>query len=419
MKIISRFIQPLLLETLKANPVVFLNGPRQAGKSTLVLNNLSNIGKNGEAAIYITFDNVTQMAAASASPASFLLAYDNTLVVDEVQLVPDIFRALKLRVDQLRFQDKANSNGRYLLTGSANILALPKLSESLVGRMSILTLFPFCTAETTGGKGTGLECIFSMNFSHMHSGNITISDAIKFATYPEIIDKNDKEVNSWFDGYISTILQRDVKMLAELEKIAVLPSLLRALASRAGNVINDADLSRDVGLNAVTGKFYRNLLKMMFLSIDVPPWYRNISKRLVKSAKGYLTDTLLLCFMLDLNLEHLVKNRPDLFGHVLENYVAMELTKLLSFTDTKAKLYHFRTSDGKEVDFVMEKPNGNLWAIEVKSSDSVSAKDFNGIKLMQEMTGSDFMGGVVLYSGKEPVPFGKNLWAVPYHVLWQ
>jgi hypothetical protein len=208
-------------------------------------------------------------------------------------------------------------------------------------------------------------------------------------------------------------------MLAELEKIAVLPSLLRALASRAGNVINDADLSRDVGLNAVTGKFYRNLLKMMFLSIDVPPWYRNISKRLVKSAKGYLTDTLLLCFMLDLNLEHLVKNRPDLFGHVLENYVAMELTKLLSFTDTKAKLYHFRTSDGKEVDFVMEKPNGNLWAIEVKSSDSVSAKDFNGIKLMQEMTGSDFMGGVVLYSGKEPVPFGKNLWAVPYHVLWQ
>jgi predicted AAA+ superfamily ATPase len=419
MKIISRFIQPLLLETLKTNPVVFLNGPRQSGKSTLVLNNLTNIGKNGTAASYITFDNATQMAAASFSPASFLSAYDNTVILDEVQLVPEIFRALKLRVDELRLQDKSTSNGRYLLTGSANILALPKLSESLVGRMNILTLFPFCTAEAAGGKGTGLDCIFSMNFSSIRSGDITISEAIKLATYPEILDKDDRQVNSWFDGYISTILQRDVKMLADLEKIAALPSLLRALASRAGNVINDADLSRDVGLNAVTGKFYRNILKMMFLSVDVPPWYRNISKRLVKSAKGYLTDTLLLCFMLDLNLEHLVKNRPDLFGHILENYVAMELTKLLSFSDSKAKLYHFRTSDGKEVDFVLEKPNGNLWAVEVKSSDTVSAKDFSGIKLMQEMTGKDFMGGVVLYSGKESVPFGKNLWAVPYNVLWQ
>ena len=208
-------------------------------------------------------------------------------------------------------------------------------------------------------------------------------------------------------------------MLADLEKISILPSLLRVLASRAGNLINDADLSRDVGLNAVTGKFYRNILKMMFLTLDVPPWYRNIGKRLVKSSKGYLVDTLFLCYILGLKLEDLVKSRPDLFGHVLENYVAMELTKLLSFNDSHAKLYHFRTSDGKEVDFVLEKPNGNLWAIEVKNSDSVSAKDFNGLKLFAELTGEDFQGGIVLYSGKEAVPFGENLWAVPHHLLWQ
>ena len=419
MIIIPRFIQPLLLDTLKVSPVVFLNGARQSGKSTLVLNNLEKIGKNGKEANFITFDNLTQMAAASSSPATFLSAYDNTLVLDEVQMVPEIFRALKLKVDELRFYDKENSNGRYLLTGSANILASPALSESLVGRMNILTLYPFCTAETTGGKGTGLDRVFSMNFSGMDSKNLSLSEAIKASTYPEIIDKDDKEINIWFQGYIATILQRDVKMLADLEKIAALPSLLRVLASRTGNVINDADLSRDVGLNAVTGKFYRNILKMMFLNIDVPPWYRNIGKRLVKSSKGYLTDTLLLCHMLDLQIESILKNKPDLFGHVLENYVAMELTKLLSFSDVNAKLYHFRTSDGKEVDFIIEKPNGNLWAIEVKSSDSVAARDFNGIKLMEEIAGKDFMGGVIIYSGKESVPFGKNLWAVPYHVLWQ
>src|SRR5665213_64644 len=291
MNIFQRFISPLLLDTLKVSPIVFLNGARQTGKSTLVLNNLSKIGKKGVDASYITFDNPTQMAAASLSPSTFLSASENTLIVDEVQMVPEIYRALKLRVDELRLQDKLNSNGRYLLTGSANILALPGLSEALVGRMNILTLYPFCTAETTGGKGTGLDRIFAMNFFYMDSRNVSITHAIKASTYPEIFDKEDKEINAWFQGYIATILQRDVKMLADLEKIAALPSLLRVLASRAGNVINDADLSRDVGLNAVTGKFYRNILKMMFLSVDVPPWYRNIGKRLVKSSKGYLTDS--------------------------------------------------------------------------------------------------------------------------------
>ena len=417
--IIPRFIRPILLETLEVSPVVFLNGARQAGKSTLVLNNLSEIGKNGVEAVYITFDNVTQMAAAASAPEAFLSAYENTLVLDEVQMVPEIFRALKAKIDTLRLENKPASNGRYLLTGSANILALPQLAEALVGRMNVLTLYPFCTAETTGGKGTGLDRIFSMNFSGMDSRNISLTEAIKASTYPEIFDKEDKEINTWFDGYISTILQRDVKMLADLEKISLLPSLLRVLASRAGNLINDADLSRDVGLNAVTGKFYRNILKMMFLTIDVPPWYRNIGKRLVKSSKGYLVDTLFLCYVLGLKLEDLVKNRPDLFGHVLENYVVMELTKLLSFNDSKAKLYHFRTSDGKEVDFVLEKPDGNLWAIEVKNSDSVSAKDFNGVKLFAELTGRNFQGGIVLYSGKDVVPFGENLWAVPHYLLWQ
>lgn len=417
--IVPRFIRPTLLETLEVSPVVFLNGARQAGKSTLVLNNLSEIGKNGVEAVYITFDNVTQMAAAASAPEAFLSAYENTLVLDEVQMVPEIFRALKAKIDTLRLENKPASNGRYLLTGSANILALPQLAEALVGRMNVLTLYPFCTAETTGGKGTGLDRIFSMNFSGMDSRNISLAEAIKASTYPEIFDKEDKEINSWFDGYISTILQRDVKMLADLEKISLLPSLLRVLASRAGNLINDADLSRDVGLNAVTGKFYRNILKMMFLTIDVPPWYRNIGKRLVKSSKGYLVDTLFLCYVLGLKLEYLVKTRPDLFGHALENYVVMELTKLLSFNDSKAKLYHFRTSDGKEVDFVLEKPDGSLWAIEVKNSDSVSAKDFNGVKLFAELAGRNFQGGIVLYSGKDAVPFGENLWAVPHYLLWQ
>ncbi|MGN6605168.1 MAG: ATP-binding protein [Ginsengibacter sp.] len=264
-----------------------------------------------------------------------------------------------------------------------------------------------------------MERIIDMDFSGMNNRGISLVEAIRKATYPGIFDKDEREIKAWFDGYISTILQRDVKMLADLEKISALPLLLRVLASRVGNIINDADLSRDVGLNAVTGKFYRNILKMMFLCFDVHPWYRNIGKRLIKSSKGYLADTLLLCYMLDLNLETLASKRPELFGHVLENYVATELVKLLSFSETNLKLYHFRTSDGKEVDFILEKPNGNIWAIEVKSTDRVSSRDFSGIKVIQQLTDQDFIGGVVLHTGKDVVPFENNLWAVPFHILWQ
>lgn len=419
MKTLPRHITPRLLAALQVSPVVFLNGARQSGKSTLVQNLRDEIGDKDSPAAYVSFDRPTQMAAAASAPESFLSAYKETLIIDEVQMVPDLFRALKIAVDELRLADKAHANGRYLLTGSANILALPELSDPLVGRMTVLTLYPFCAAEASQGKGNGLDRLFHLDFIGISDRGLNITDAMKMATFPEIADKDAKERSIWFDGYITTILQRDVKLLAELEKISVLPNLLRVLSIRAGNLINDSDIARDIGLNPVTSKFYRNLLKMMFLNFDVEPWYRNLGKRLAKSSKGYLTDTLMLCHMLDLNLEDVAKNKPDLFGHVLENYIATELTKLLTFSDTKAKLLHFRTSDGKEVDFVLERSDGSIFAVEVKKSESVNIHDFKGILALEELVQKDFIGGIVLYSGKEAVPFGKNLWAVPFHILWQ
>jgi uncharacterized protein len=415
---LARKITQRIADALKVSPIVFLNGPRQAGKSTLVYGLTEMIGTKKAPADYVTFDRPTQMAAASSSPESFLTAQDK-LIIDEVQLVPELFRALKIVVDEQRLKEGAKANGRYLLTGSANILALPKLSDPLVGRMSVLTLYPFCTAEVTGGKGNGLERILNMDFKRMDDRGINLLDAITKATFPEIVDKSEKDRNIWFDGYLTTILQRDVKMLADLEKISVLPSLLRVLAARSGNLLNDSDIARDLGLNSVTGKFYRNIVKMMFLTFDVQPWFRNIGKRLVKSPKGYFTDSLMLCHMLDLNVSDIAKHKPDLFGHVLENYVASELTKLLSFSEIKAQLLHFRTSDGKEVDFILERPDGSVFAIEVKKSESVNIQDFKGIRAFAELAANEFTGGVVLYSGKEVVPFGKNLWAVPFHILWQ
>jgi predicted AAA+ superfamily ATPase len=412
MSYIKRKLSEKLLFALKNNPIVFLNGPRQAGKSTLV-QLLSGAGYKAE---YVTFDNSTYMSAASISPESFLKQYTNSVIIDEVQMVPDLFRALKFVVDKMRFT-KEESNGKFLLTGSADIMALPKLSEPLVGRMSIKTLYPLAVSEVTGGSSNFLNKLFAAEFKK-NITSITLNEAIRSATFPEIYNKKADECSEWFDGYLTTILQRDVRLITELEKMGLLPMMLRILATRAGGLINDAEIARDLGLNAVTSKSYRSILKAIFLSFDVKPWYRNIGKRLVKSPKGYLIDTLMLCHLLDWNLDDLQKRKPDLYGHVVENFVATELLKLLSFSNIRANLMHFRTCDNKEVDFVLEKSDGTLVGIEVKTSDRVNSSDFNGLRVLQEVAKEDFICGIVLYAGKEVVQFGDKIFAVPLANLW-
>ena len=411
---IPRQLSKDVLFALKNHPVVFLNGPRQAGKSTLV----QQLAETNYPAEYITFDNATQMSAASVAPEAFLTRRDGALIIDEVQLVPELFRPLKMVVDELRLSDKAGSNGRFLLTGSANIMALPKLSEPLVGRMSVKTLYPPSSGEVLGGACTFLKRLFAGDFTSFNT-TVSLNDAIRAATFPEISSQPARERSDWFEAYLTTILQRDVRAIAELDKISLLPVMLRVLASRAGSLMNDASVARDTGLNAVTGKSYRGILQAMFLNFDVRPWYRNIGKRLVKSPKGYLVDTLLLCHLLDWNLDDLSAHKHDLYGHVVENFVATELLKLLSFSDLRAKLLHFRTSDGKEVNFILERPDSTLAAVEVKTSTRVGGDDFRGLKELQTATGQDLRCGVVLYAGKEIVPFGEKLFAVPLAALWQ
>ena len=418
MDAIRRHIAIKLQEAFKVNPVVFLNGPRQAGKSTLVQSLAPTLGANGVPATYLTLDRPVYLASASSAPESFLTTYPIPLIVDEVQLAPELFRVLKILADEARATDKATANGRYLLTGSANILALPKLADPLVGRMAVLTLYPFSAAEAADTNSVGLDRMLRLDFSNIRDGGQKLLEVIKSATYPEIFLAPAAQRQIWFDSYITTILQRDVRQIAEIEKLSLLPHLLRILATRVGGLINDSDIAREAGLNSVTEKAYREILKLMFLTFDVKPWHRNAGKRLVKSAKGYFVDTNLIAHLLDYDLDSPDRTRPDIDGHLVENFVASELLKQLSYSNTKANLYHFRTSDGKEVDFVLEQPDGHVLAIEVKRSESVSIADFKGIKVFQEVAGSDFIGGLVLYTGREVAPFGPGLWAVPIHALW-
>lgn len=405
-----RALENSVKEALSLMPAVFLNGPRQAGKSTLV----QHISAQYLHADYVTFDNTGILAAAAHDPEGFLRSFTKPVVIDEVQLVPEIFRVLKLLIDEYRLKDKKQANGRFLLTGSANILALPSLSDALVGRMAVLSLYPLSANETLGQGGPIMDRLFNekIGFKQGNQAHYSIAQMIRQATFPEISHQRKINYTLWFESYLTTLLQRDVRQLAEIEKIQALPNILRLLAVRAGGLLNDADCARDAGLNAMTYSRYRVLLEQLFLITLVPPWYRNIGKRLVKAPKLFLVDTLLLCHLLGVELESLKKENPHLFGHVLENFVASELMKQLAAT-SDGKLYHFRSHDHKEVDFLIERRNGQIIAIEVKSSASVNSDDFAGLRFLKEHLGKDFVCGIVLYLGKDVLPFGKAMLAMP------
>jgi predicted AAA+ superfamily ATPase len=218
---IKRQLSAKILEALTVSPIVLVNGPRQAGKTTLV----QLLAANQYEADYISFDDATYIAAAASNPTAFLEQRNKPLIIDEVQMVPEIFRPLKIIVDNLRYKDKANCNGRYLLTGSANIMALPKLSDALVGRMAILTLYPLSALELFDGKGNFLNNLFENSFVPGKSKQefTKLLQVIKLTTFPEISSKSDKEREIWFEGYLTTILQRDVRIIAEIEKAILLP----------------------------------------------------------------------------------------------------------------------------------------------------------------------------------------------------
>ena len=411
---IHRLLEKQVLSSLKNNPIVFVNGPRQAGKSTLV----QKLSQGKFHARYISLDSIMQAESASHAPYEFLSS-KKPLIIDEVQMAPQLFRPMKEIIDQSRIKNKKKSYGRFLLTGSANAMALPRLSDALVGRMSVKTLYPLSAVEIFKGQGDFLKRLFCKDFKNMKFYQRSLNQAIHQATFPDASGKPIKYYSEWFESYLTTLFHRDIKILSQVSKINLLPRLLKVLSIRSGGLINDASISQDAGLNAVTGKEYRNLLQALFLTFTIPPWHKKIRKRLVKSHKGYLTDTLLLCHLQGWSLSELSKKRPDMYGHILENFIAVELLKLLSFGSISAQLFHFRTSDNKEVDFILEKDNGQSAAIEVKTSRQVYLNDFKNIQIFQELCSDRFVCGIVLYQGSEVISFGKKLFAVPISALWQ
>ena len=297
---IARHITENLLSALRSAPVVLLHGARQTGKSTLV----RWIAEHGHKARYFTLDDAALLAAASRDPDAFLRATAGPIVIDEVQLAPDLFRALKLEVDRQR------TRGRFLLTGSANVLLLPKLAESLAGRMQILTLWPFSVGELRGVREDFVDQLFETDdltqLPVPDTSRAELLGRMVTGGYPEVaLDLAADQRSAWFGSYITTILQRDVRQMADIAGLTELPRLLALLAAQSGGLLNMAELSRDAGMSQATIKRYLALLQATHLYQPLTAWSGNIRKRLIKAPKVYLNDTGLLTYLLGIDQEHL------------------------------------------------------------------------------------------------------------------
>jgi hypothetical protein len=408
---LRRNITPAVLGALHDTPVVLLVGARQTGKSTLV----QELACSVHLARYLTFDDAGVLAAARSDPSGFLAGLDGPVVLDEVQRAPELFLALKLSVDRNR------QPGRFLLTGSANVLLLPRLAETLVGRMEVLTLWPLSQGEIEGHAEHFLDAVFAQtlpSFTSKPEGWAAILDRLLCGGYPEVLSRETEERRSaWFGSYVTTLLQRDVRELSNIEGLSTVPRLLSLLATRATALLNFSELSRSVAMPQSTLKRYLTLLEMTFLLQPLPPWSSNVGKRLVKTPKLMLNDTGLLPSLLPFQRERLVADR-SFVGPLLENFVVMELRKQLTWSRVKPRLFHFRTQVGQEVDVVLEDGAGRLVGIEVKASATVGSQDFKGLRALAEMTGEHFQRGIVLYTGMEPLPFGPQLHALPLQALW-
>jgi predicted AAA+ superfamily ATPase len=404
-----RFIAPSLERSLRDMPVVLVDGARQTGKTTLVRAVAAEHGMR-----YVTLDDAATLASALADPGGFLEGLGERAIVDEVQKVPTLFPAIKVSVDRRR------RPGRYLLTGSADVLSLPTISESLAGRMEPIMLWPFSQGEIAGEQESFVDSMFARSGLRPVERPPSRSDLIQRALrggFPEAYRRGEERRRAWFAAYVTTILQRDVRDLAAIEDLSALPRLLSLIAVRAGSLLNVSELSRSSGVPGTTLQRYLALLEHTFLVRRIPAWASNRSKRVVKMPKVALIDTGLTSHLAGVTAARL-RREPTLVGPLLETFVAAECWKQFGWCRVGVDLFHFRTHGGREVDLVLEADDGRVVGLEVKASAALDRRDFAGLEVLKEEAGSRFHRGAVLYGGTEVLAFGRQLFALPIGALW-
>ncbi|MBX5298111.1 ATP-binding protein [Rhizobium sp. NLR12b] len=403
----GRFVERRADEALSDTPVVLIIGPRRAGKTTLV----KKMGTSERT--YITLDDQTVLEAARNDPVGFIRGLDQA-IIDEVQRAPDLLLAIKKSVDE------DYRPGRFLLTGSANVLTLPKVADSLAGRMETIQMLPLARAEIAGNSPSFLEGLFEGKLKNQPNAVVgdDLVQLVLLGGFPEALSReSERRRQDWARSYLTSILTRDLRDIADVEKLTELPKFVRLLAEHSGQLVNYSQFGASINVSHKTGQRYVGLLEQVFLITTVQPWFTNALKRMVKTPKLHFVDSGLLATIRGLSFDR-VKADRGMFGALLESFVFSEVQKLMTASDLRVAAHHFRDRDGREVDVVLERDDGMIVGIEVKASATVKTGDFSGLKALAEAAGDRFAYGVVLYDSTDIVPFGDRLAAAPLSCLW-
>lgn len=399
-----------LRRALSDTPALLINGPRQCGKTTLV-KHLADAHRR-----YVTLDDDNTLASIRQDPIGFLSQDrrpEGGWIIDEVQRAPDVLRTLKRLIDEDR------SPGRFLLTGSADVLSLPTIADSLAGRMEVLTLLPLAGAEVLRRPSTFLSRVFEGEVPPppVPLNGAALVEEVLCGGYPEMRRRVPARRAVWARDYLQAIVARDVRDVADIAWLDALPRLMRLAAAQAGQLCNYAALGAQLQLDEKTARRYVGVLETVFLLRRLEPWWRNESKRLIKTPKLHFLDAGLLAALRGLTAQRLAQDRTA-FGPLLETWAFSELSRLASWHDEPVHFSFLRTKDQHEVDVVLERADGALVGIEVKASATVQAADFRGLRELDAQAPGQMKIGLLLYDGTQALPFGDRLWAVPVGCLW-
>ena len=410
-RLYTRYSAAHLQEALRDTPVVLIHGPRQCGKTTMALQTAGL-----EDYPYISFDDSNRVQAAKADPVGFVHGLPDKCILDEIQRVPELFPAIKSSVD------KSRQPGRYIMTGSTNVLLLPRLSESLAGRLEIIRLRPLARCEVAGEEPVFLPhlfkddlCALGKQREFQRLGDF-LAEVICTGGYPPALLRDTaKRRGLWYSNYITTIIQRDVRDIARVHNLDILPRLLELTAGQTAHLFNATDLAAPFALSRPTIREYLALLEQIFLIEQLQPWHSNRLSRLIKRPKLHLADTGLAAALLGVGNGALWQDK-ELLGQLLETWVYQELCKQADWHDDDVRFYHFRDKDKVEVDIVLEQGR-KLAGIEVKAAATVTKQDFKGLKKLKAALGARFVAGAVFYDGDSILSFGEHLYAVPLSLL--